>query len=134
MSYLDEIDFIKNHSTLLGIEKRNNNIIREWYEFNSNDGKLIFKLSKNSSNNLYLDFAEYQFKSEDALVYPIGFTWSNPKQLKEQFFGISVFYVPGWGTAWWDIPVLPLPFCRIPAGSGDSAAPPVPQSLYSAGT
>ena len=26
MSYLDEIDFIKNHSTLLGIEKRNNNI------------------------------------------------------------------------------------------------------------
>lgn len=87
MSYLDEIDFIKNHSTLLGIEKRNNNIIREWYEFNSNDGKLIFKLSKNSSNNLYLDFAEYQFKSEDALVYPIGFTWSNPKQLKEQFFG-----------------------------------------------
>ena len=53
MSYLDEINFIKNHSTLLGIEERNNNIIREWYEFNSNDGKMIFKLSKNSSNELY---------------------------------------------------------------------------------
>lgn len=87
MSYLDEIDFIKKHSTLLSTEKRNNNIIREWYEYNCNDGKLIFKLSKNSSNDLYFDFTEFQFMSENDLVKPIRSNWSNPKRLREQFFG-----------------------------------------------
>lgn len=87
MSYISEIDFIINRSILLGTEQRGNNIIREWYEYNSNDGKLIFRLSKDNSNGLYHNFIEFQYKSENDLVNPIGFTWGYPKQVKELYFG-----------------------------------------------
>lgn len=86
LSYLEDIKFLKNNSTYIGTEPKKNDEIREVYEVNLLSGKLIFKLSKNLSEDLYIDYAAYQFISIDSHVYPVTFTLVTPKELREIFF------------------------------------------------
>ena len=86
MSYLDVIQELKSKSELLAIHKIPQNRIREWHRCQLPDGVLRFKLYKDNADDLYYDIAEYQFKSNDSLVYPITFTYSNPAEVYELFF------------------------------------------------
>ena len=86
MSYLDAIQELKSKSELLAIHKIPQNRIREWHRCQLPDGVLRFKLYKDNADDLYYDIAEYQFKSNDSLVYPITFTYSNPAEVYELFF------------------------------------------------
>lgn len=82
--YLNDIEFLKRNSTLIRTENKGEGI-RELYEVKMPDGRLIFKLS--ITDSIYLDFAMYQFMSKDCLIYPILFTMSNPKEVRDKFFG-----------------------------------------------
>lgn len=86
MSYLDIIQELKSKSELLAIHKIPQNRIREWYKCQLQDGMLRFRLYKDNADDLYYDIAEYQFMSNDSLVYPITFTYSNPKDFYDLFF------------------------------------------------
>lgn len=84
--YLKSIDYIKSKSEMVGsrITKFNNNL--EVYSCQLPDGILRFKLHKDLDDDLYYDITEHQFKSNDCLLYPITFTYSNPKEVEELFF------------------------------------------------
>lgn len=88
MSYLDTIQELKSKSELLAIHKIPQNRIREWYKCQLQDGMLRFRLYKDNSDDLYYDIVEYQFMSNDSLVYPITFTYSNPKDFYDLFFNL----------------------------------------------
>ena len=85
-SYLDTIQGLKSKSELLAIHKIPQNRIREWYKCQLQDGMLRFRLYKDNADDLYYDIVEYQFMSNDSLVYPITFTYSNPAEVYELFF------------------------------------------------
>lgn len=86
MSYLDTIQELKSKSELLTTHKIPQNRTREWYRCQLQDGVLRFRLYKDNADDLYYDIAEYQFMSNDSLVYPITFTYSNPKDFYDLFF------------------------------------------------
>lgn len=86
MSYLDTIQELKSKSELLATHKIPKNRTREWYKCQLQDGVLRFRLYKDNTDDLYYDIAEYQFMSNDSLVYPITFTYSNPKDFYDLFF------------------------------------------------
>lgn len=88
MSYLDTIQELKSKSELLAIHKIPQNRIREWYKCQLQDGMLRFRLYKDNADDLYYDIAEYQFMSNDSLIYPITFTYSNPKDFYDLFFAL----------------------------------------------
>lgn len=79
MSHEIYIDKIKQLSHFLGYDYKN----RECYECNYLKGKLIIKLSKDSTDNTYYDFAEYQEIKRGQKVYPVTFTMSTPKEVYE---------------------------------------------------
>lgn len=84
--YLKSIDNIKGKSKLVGsrVTKYNNNL--EIYDCQLPDGILRFKLNKDLDDDLYYDITEYQFKSNDCLLHPISFVYSNPKEVEKLFF------------------------------------------------
>lgn len=86
MSYLDTIQELKSKSELVAIHKIPHNRIREWYKCQLQNGMLRFRLYKDNADDLYYDIVEYQFMSNDSLVYPITFTYSNPKDFYDLFF------------------------------------------------
>lgn len=86
MSYLDTIQELKSKSELLATHKIPQNRTKEWYKCQLQDGVLRFRLYKDNADDLYYDIAEYQFMSNDSLVYPITFTYSNPKDFYDLFF------------------------------------------------
>lgn len=91
MSYLDTIQELKSKSELLVIHKIPQNRTREWYKYQLQDGMLRFRLYKDNADDLYYDIVEYQFMSNDSLVYPITFTYSNPAEVYELFFTAPLF-------------------------------------------
>ena len=86
MSYLDTIQELKSKSELLAVHKISQNRTREWYKYQLQDGMLRFRLYKDNSDDLYYDIVEYQFMSNDSLVYPTTFTYSNPAEVYKLFF------------------------------------------------
>lgn len=86
MSYLDTIQEMKSKSELLVAHKIPQNRTKEWYKCQLQDGMLRFRLYKDNADDLYYDITEYQFMSNDSLLYPITFTYSNPKECYELFF------------------------------------------------
>ena len=66
-------------------ESRVRNSTREWYEYNTDEGYVRFRLLKDS-NNCYYDYTDYQFKSVDRQIVPCTFTISNPKDFYNLFF------------------------------------------------
>ena len=90
IDYLNNIEFIKSHMTLIATHMIPSNRIREWYEVSLESGMLRVRLYKDNTDGLYYDIAEYQFKSNDTLIYPITFTYSNPSEVENLFFGTSL--------------------------------------------
>ena len=86
MSYLDTIQEIKSKSELLVAHKITQNRTKEWYKCQLQDGMLRFRLYKDNADDLYYDIAEYQFMSNDSLIYPCTFTYSNPAEVHSLFF------------------------------------------------
>lgn len=86
LSHLDIIQELKSKSELLATHKIPQNRTREWYKYQLQDGMLRFRLYKDNADDLYYDIVEYQFMSNDSLVHPITFTYSNPAEVYELFF------------------------------------------------
>ncbi|MBQ2396164.1 MAG: hypothetical protein II304_03850 [Bacteroidales bacterium] len=86
MSYLKTIEELKKKSELIAKQHISNNRIREWYKCKLQDGSLRYRLYQDLNDNLYYDIAEYQFMSNGSLIYPITFTYSNPKDIYDLFF------------------------------------------------
>lgn len=84
MEYLKYIEEMKSQSEFLAEQKIKNGT-REWYKCDLPDGFARIRLYKDTSGDYY-DIAEYQFMSNDSLVYPITFTYSNPAEVYELFF------------------------------------------------
>lgn len=84
MEYLKYIEEIKSKSELLAEQPRKNGT-REWYKCTLPDGFARFRLYKDSNGDYY-DITEYQFMSNDSLVYPCTFTYSNPAEFHSLFF------------------------------------------------
>jgi hypothetical protein len=76
MSYIDKI---KSVGKFLGYDNKN----REVYECFYYKGRIIVKLSKDTTDNTYYDFAEYQEYIKGSLIEPMLFTLSNPKEVWE---------------------------------------------------
>lgn len=91
MSYLKTIQKLKNKSDLLEIRTTPKNSTMECYKCEFQDGILSFRLYKDNADDLYYDFVEYTFMSNDSLVYPITFTFSNPKDFYDLFFAPSPY-------------------------------------------
>lgn len=89
--YLKLIDIVTSKSKLLATQKIKNNKIREWYQCKISDGTIRFRLYKDLNDDLYFDIAEFQFMSNDSLVYPITFEYSNPQKLYDLFFCPELF-------------------------------------------
>lgn len=90
MSYLEIIKQVQERSELLAAQNIPQNRIREWYKCQLQDGILRFRLYKDNNDGLYYDITEYQFMSNDSLIYPITFVYSNPTDLFDLFFGSSL--------------------------------------------
>lgn len=88
--YLNDINFLKNNSQCITKSKTRNNFIREFYEASLPDGKLRFQLSFKVEDDLYIDFAVFQFMPRDKKVFPITYQVSNPKEVRNLFFGDSL--------------------------------------------
>lgn len=86
MSYLKTIEELKKKSELIAKQHISNNRTREWYKCKLQDGSLRYRLYQDLNDNLYYDIAEYQFMSNGSLIYPITFTYSNPKDIYDLFF------------------------------------------------
>jgi hypothetical protein len=86
MSYLKTIEELKKKSELIAKQHISNNRTREWYKCKLQDGSLRYRLYQDLNDNLYYDIAEYQFTSNGSLIYPITFTYSNPKDIYDLFF------------------------------------------------
>ena len=84
--YLKTIDEMISKSERLVIQNTKFNRTKEWYKYQTCDGTLRFRLYKDKSDGLYYDICEYQFMSNDSLVYPITFTYSNPQDTYNLFF------------------------------------------------
>lgn len=84
--YLNYINRIKDMSELLASHSIRKNNIREWYKYVTSDGILRIRLYKDMRDDLYYDIAEYQYISNDCLVFPCTFTYSNPTDVYDLFF------------------------------------------------
>jgi hypothetical protein len=84
MEYLKYIEEIKSKSELLGEQPRKDGA-REWYKCVLPDGFARIRLYKDLDGEYY-DIAEYQFMSNDSLIYPCTFTYSNPAKVYSLFF------------------------------------------------
>lgn len=83
--YLDIIQELKDKTEFLAETALATSRLREWYEHQMEDGILRFRLCKDGTG-FYYDLVEYQFKSNDSLVYPVMFTISNLKDFYDLFF------------------------------------------------
>ena len=90
MSYLEIIKQVQERSELLATQNIPQNRIREWYRCQLQDGILRFRLYKDNNDGLYYDITEYQLMSNDSLIYPITFVYSNPTDLFDLFFSSSL--------------------------------------------
>ena len=84
MEYLKYIEEIKSKSELLAVQLRTDGT-REWYKYVLPDGFARIRLYKDLDGEYY-DIAEYQFMSNDSLIYPCTFTYSNPAEVHSLFF------------------------------------------------
>ena len=84
MEYLKYIEEIKSKSELLAEQLRTDGT-REWYKCVLPDGFARIRLYKDLDGEYY-DIAEYQFMSNDSLIYPCTFTYSNPAEVHSLFF------------------------------------------------
>ena len=84
MEYLKYIEEIKSKSELLAVQLRTDGT-REWYKYVLPDGFVRIRLYKDLDGEYY-DIAEYQFMSNDSLIYPCTFTYSNPAKVYSLFF------------------------------------------------
>ena len=84
MEYLKYIEEIKSKSELLAAQLRTDGT-REWYKCVLSDGIARIRLYKDLDGEYY-DIAEYQFISNDSLIYPCTFTYSNPAKVHSLFF------------------------------------------------
>ena len=84
MEYLKYIEEIKSESELL-VEQPRKGGAREWYKCVLPDGFARIRLYKDLDGEYY-DIAEYQFISNDSLIYPCTFTYSNPAKVHSLFF------------------------------------------------
>ena len=84
MEYLKYIEKIKSKSELL-VEQPRKGGAREWYKCVLPDGFARIRLYKDCDGEYY-DIAEYQFMSNDSLIYPCTFTYSNPAKVYSLFF------------------------------------------------
>ena len=84
MEYLKYIEEIKSKSELLAEQPRKDGA-REWYKCVLPDGFARIRLYKDLDGEYY-DIAEYQFMSNDSLIYPCTFTYSNPAKVYSLFF------------------------------------------------
>ena len=84
MEYLKYIEEIKSKSELL-VEQPRKDGAREWYKCVLPDGFARIRLYKDLDGEYY-DIAEYQFMSNDSLIYPCTFTYSNPAKVYSLFF------------------------------------------------
>ena len=84
MEYLKYIEEIKSKSELLAVQLRTDGT-REWYKYVLPDGFARIRLYKDLDGEYY-DIAEYQFMSNDSLIYPCTFTYSNPAKVYSLFF------------------------------------------------
>ena len=84
MEYLKYIEEIKSKSELLAVQLRTDGT-REWYKCVLSDGIARIRLYKDLDGEYY-DIAEYQFMSNDSLIYPCTFTYSNPAKVYSLFF------------------------------------------------
>lgn len=86
-SYLHNIQILKTQSIHFATDAISSNRIREWYSKYLMDGKLRFRLYKDPEDEKYYDIAEYQFKSNDGVLFPCLFTVGNTKEIIDKFFG-----------------------------------------------
>ena len=84
MEYLKYIEEIKSKSELLAVQLRTDGT-REWYKYVLPDGIARIRLYKDLDGEYY-DIAEYQFMSNDSMIYPCTFTYSNPAKVHSLFF------------------------------------------------
>lgn len=84
MEYLKYIEEIKSKSEFLAEQPRKDGA-REWYKYVLPDGFARIRLYKDLDGEYY-DIAEYQFMSNDSLIYPCTFTYSNPAKVYSLFF------------------------------------------------
>jgi hypothetical protein len=84
MEHLKYIEEIKSKSELLAVQLRTDGA-REWYKCVLPDGFARIRLYKDLDGEYY-DIAEYQFMSNDSLIYPCTFTYSNPAKVHSLFF------------------------------------------------
>ena len=84
MEYLKYIEEMKSQSEFLAEQKIKSGT-REWYKYVLPDGFARIRLYKDLDGEYY-DIAEYQFMSNDSLIYPCTFTYSNPAKVYSLFF------------------------------------------------
>lgn len=85
-SFMATISEMKSKSELLAVQILPDSRTRQWYKYVLPDGVLRFRLYKDLRDNTYYDIAEYQFMSNDSLIYPCTFTYSNPAEVHSLFF------------------------------------------------
>lgn len=85
-SFMETISEMKSKSELLAVQNLSDIRTRQWYKYVLPDGVLRFRLYEDLRDNTYYDIAEYQFMSNDSLIYPCTFTYSNPAEVHSLFF------------------------------------------------
>jgi hypothetical protein len=90
-SFMAAISEMKSKSELLAVQNLSDIRTRQWYIYVLPDGVLRFRLYKDLRDNTYYDIAEYQFMSNDSLIYPCTFTYSNPAEVYSLFFTMPLF-------------------------------------------
>lgn len=85
-SFMATISEMKSKSELLAVQNLSDIRTRQWYKYVLPDGVLRFRLYEDLRDNTYYDIAEYQFMSNDSLIYPCTFTYSNPAKVYSLFF------------------------------------------------
>lgn len=85
-SFMAAISEMKSKSELLAVQNLSDIRTRQWYKYVLPDGVLRFRLYKDLRDNTYYDIAEYQFMSNDSMIYPCTFTYSNPAKVHSLFF------------------------------------------------
>jgi hypothetical protein len=85
-SFMATISEMKSKSELLAVQNLSDIRTRQWYKYVLPDGVLRFRLYEDLRDNTYYDIAEYQFMSNDSLIYPCTFTYSNPAEVYRLFF------------------------------------------------
>ena len=85
-SFIATISEMKSKSELLAVQNLPDSRTRQWYKYVLPDGVLRFRLYEDLRDSTYYDIAEYQFMSNDSLIYPCTFTYSNPAKVYSLFF------------------------------------------------